>query len=108
MDDELELVLGKLDGVRQHGGYWMARCPAHDDNKASLSVARGTEQPVIFKCHAGCDRDVILDALGLSLADVSKPQSQNGHSEWTPAGDAIAVSLQLSGAIARWTGQIES
>jgi 5S rRNA maturation endonuclease (ribonuclease M5) len=92
-DDALELVLGKLDGVRQQGGYWMARCPAtsHDDTKASLSVARGTEQPVIFKCHAGCHRDDILLGLGLTLADVSTPRDERTHAEWTPRGDAIAV-----------------
>lgn len=89
MDDALDLFLGKLDGVRQQGGYWMARCPAHDDKQASLSVARGTEQPVIFKCHAGCDRDVILDAIGLTLADVSKPREE--RAEWTPFGEAVAV-----------------
>jgi Protein of unknown function (DUF3631) len=91
VDDALELVLGKLDGVRQHGGYWKARCPAHDDNEASLSIARGTEQPVVFKCHAGCDRDLILDALGLALADVSKPREQRDGDEWTPFGPAVAV-----------------
>lgn len=90
-EDPLELVLGKLDGVRQHGGYWMARCPAHEDRTASLSVARGTEQPVVFKCHAGCDRDVILDALGLALADVSNPRDDRSDAEWTPFGDAVAV-----------------
>ena len=79
VDDALELVLGKLDGVRQHGGYWMAQCPAHEDREASLSVARGTEQPVVFKCHAGCDRDVILDAIGLTLADVSKPREPDSR-----------------------------
>lgn len=89
MDEVLDLVLGKLDGVRQHGGYWMARCPAHDDHKASLSIKRGTEQPVIFKCHAGCERDTILDALSLTLADVSKARTAlNG--EWTPFGEAVA------------------
>jgi 5S rRNA maturation endonuclease (ribonuclease M5) len=91
VDDAIDLVLGKLDGVRQHGGYWMARCPAHDDNKASLSVARGTEQPVVFNCHAGCDRDLVLDALGLTLADVSKPREERDSGEWTPFGEAIAV-----------------
>lgn len=91
MDDALDLFLGKLDGVRQHGGYWMARCPAHEDREASLSIARGTEQPVVFKCHAGCERDAILDALGLGLADVSKPSEQRDRGEWTPRGDAIAV-----------------
>ncbi len=70
----------------------MARCPAHDDKQASLSVARGTEQPVVFKCHAGCERDAILDALGLSLADVSAPREQRRETdEWTPRGPAIAV-----------------
>lgn len=90
MDDALELVLSKLEGVRQHGGYWMARCPAHEDREASLSIARGTEQPVVFKCHAGCDRDAILDGLGLGLADVSNPREEE-QGEWTPRGPAIAV-----------------
>ena len=93
MDDALELVLSKLEGVRQHGGYWMARCPArdHEDREASLSVARGTEQPVVFKCHANCDRDAILDGLGLTLADISKPREQRDDGRWTPFGEAIAI-----------------
>jgi hypothetical protein len=90
-DEALELVLGKLDGVRQQAGYWMARCPAHHDGKASLSVARGTEQPVVFKCHAGCDRDAILDAIGLAVADISKPREERDQDEWTPFGPAVAV-----------------
>src|SRR6266571_798957 len=72
----------------------MARCPArdHEDREASLSIARGTEQPVVFKCHANCDRDAILDGLGLTLADVSKPREQHdGGAGWTPAGPATAV-----------------
>jgi 5S rRNA maturation endonuclease (ribonuclease M5) len=93
VDDALDLVLGKLEGIRQQGGYWMARCPArdHHDQKASLSVARGTEQPVIFKCHAGCHRDDILDGLGLTLDDVSTPKEQRDRGEWTPFGEAVAV-----------------
>ena len=88
--DALDVVLGKLEGVRKQGGYWMARCPAHEDRQASLSVARGTEQPVVFKCHAGCERDTILDALGLTLADISKPHEES-REIWTPRGPAIAV-----------------
>jgi hypothetical protein len=70
----------------------MARCPAHEDKQASLSVARGTEQPVVFKCHAGCERDAILDGLGLTLADVSAPrEKQPDQGEWTPRGTAVNV-----------------
>jgi hypothetical protein len=32
-------ILDKLDGVRSKGpGRWMARCPAHNDKTASLSI----------------------------------------------------------------------
>ena len=75
-DDVLGLVLGKLDGVVQHGGYWMARCPAHEDGRASLSVGRGTEQPIVLNCHAGCDAAAVLDAIGLTLADISAPRDR--------------------------------
>src|SRR5260370_11119871 len=90
--DVLELVVSKLEGAVDRHGYWMARCPArdHDDHKASLSVRRGTDQPVIFKCHAGCERDDILDGLGLTLADVSRPREEQ-RGEWTPRGDAIDI-----------------
>lgn len=90
-DDVLGLVLGKLEDVRQRGGYWMARCPAHEDREASLSIARGTKQPVVLKCHANCDRDAILGALGLTLADISAPRDERPAEEWTPRGPAVAV-----------------
>ena len=89
--EALELVLGKLDGVQPRSGYWMARCPAHPDGKASLSVKRGTEQPVLLHCFAECERDAILSAIGLTLADVSKPREQDSGGEWTPFGEAVAV-----------------
>jgi hypothetical protein len=87
-DDVLALVLGKLDGVRQQGGYSMAKCPVpeHEDREASLSVKRGTKQPVLIKCHAGCDTADVLDAIGLTLADVSKPADPEPAGEWMPRG----------------------
>jgi hypothetical protein len=92
MDDVVrELVLPKLERVRKQGGYWMARCPAHDDNEASLSVRIGTTQPVMFKCFADCDRDDILKAMGLTWADVCRPREEQRRGEWTPRGEATAV-----------------
>ncbi len=38
----------------------MARCPAHEDRKPSLSISSGRDGKVLVRCHAGCDqRDVI-------------------------------------------------
>jgi hypothetical protein len=85
----IDLVLSKLDGVTKRGGYWMAKCPVHDDGTASLKIMRGTKQPVILDCKAGCQTKDVRAALKLTIADISAPKEQRG--EWTPRGDAIAV-----------------
>ena len=90
-DEVLDLALGKLDGVRQHGGYWMARCPAHEDGNASLSVGRGTEQPVVLHCHAGCDTVDVLDAIGLTSADISAGRESQPEGEWMPGNRRAAA-----------------
>lgn len=91
MDVLREVLLPKLDSVRMSGGSWMARCPAHDDGTASLSVSRGTDQPVLLNCHAGCDPKDILKALGLTWKTLCAPREAPQAGEWTPYGDAVAV-----------------
>src|SRR5260370_6596665 len=59
-----------LDGAKQNGTGWTARCPAHDDSHASLAVAAGDDGRVLIKCHAGCNLDAIVRALGLSTRDL--------------------------------------
>jgi hypothetical protein len=54
-------------GITYRGGA--ARCPAHDDGRATLSFRQG-EKAALVKCHAGCALDAILEALGLSAADL--------------------------------------
>jgi RecA/RadA recombinase len=61
----MEAFLSRLEGVVNHGSYFTARCPAHDDKVASLSITKGTRRPVIFKCFSGCAYPTILDALGI-------------------------------------------
>lgn len=46
-----------------------AQCPAHDDRAPSLSITNG-EARVLLKCHAGCDIEAIVDAIGLTMADL--------------------------------------
>ena len=35
----LETLLSKFSGVRKTATGWQARCPAHEDRKASLSIS---------------------------------------------------------------------
>jgi putative DNA primase/helicase len=63
-------VLCRLAGVRTAGRGWIARCPAHDDRRASLSVAEGDDGRVLLRCHAGCSTESVARALGLELRDL--------------------------------------
>lgn len=92
MDVLRELVLNRLEGIRPTSGGYMARCPAHDDGKASLSVSAGKDHPVLVHCHAGCDRDAVLEKLGLTWEQLCQPRDdERPRAEWTPRGDAVAV-----------------
>jgi len=65
---KVETVLGRLSGVRQVGpGQWQARCPAHDDEHASLSVRLDTDR-ILVHCHAGCSTEAVVNAVGLTMA----------------------------------------
>lgn len=79
LDEFLQCVEDKTgDQRKKHGKYYTICCPAHDDNpkKRSLSVEPGSKPGLIaFKCHANCEKDAILKALGLSWSDVMGPKA---------------------------------
>lgn len=91
MDALRELVLPRLNAVKKSGAGFMARCPAHEDGTASLSLSPGRDQPVVLHCHAGCQPDDILTALGLTWAELSAPRDTRDTDDWTPAGPAVAI-----------------
>ena len=72
-------LLDRFEGVRGSGGRWVARCPAHDDRQASLSLGMGDDGRVLIKCHAGCPTDAVVEALGLKMRDLFPAKSQQGQ-----------------------------
>ncbi len=48
---------------------WQAKCPGHDDRRASLSIAEG-DKGIVLKCQAGCETKAIVAALDLKLSDL--------------------------------------
>ncbi len=63
-------ILNRLDGVKGRDGQYAARCPAHDDKKASLCVSCGCDGKVLIKCQAGCDTQSVVNAMGLKISDL--------------------------------------
>ena len=66
----LQELSGRFDGVTWRGkDSFQAKCPCHDDRQASLTVSNG-EKGVVLHCHSGCVTENILQAIGLSFADI--------------------------------------
>lgn len=73
-----EEFIGRLEGVQQSGGGWVARCPAHGDDNPSLSIAKGEDGRVLVHCHAGCTAEEVVTAVGLKLSDLMPPRMDGG------------------------------
>lgn len=66
----LEKLLANGHELRKRGTSWSAQCPAHDDQRASLSISEGDDGRVLVKCHAGCTHDAVCKAIGLTVSDL--------------------------------------
>ena len=85
--DPVQSLLDRLEGVKPAGpDTWSARCPAHDDAHASLSVSRGDDGRALVHCHAGCTPEAICKAIGLELRDLFPRKAEGAK----PARDGKA------------------
>lgn len=94
-----DALLARLEGVKRTGdGRWIARCPAHEDRRASLAVRELGDGRVLAHCFAGCAIGEVLDAAGLDMAALFPEKTTvNGKPERRPfpAADVLrAVSFE--------------
>ena len=71
-------IIDRLD-ARHNGKTWIARCPAHDDRTPSLSINEGRDGCILLNCHAGCETEKIVAALGLKLSDLFPTKPHKGR-----------------------------
>lgn len=70
-EEPIDRLLPLLDGVRESGkDRWVARCPAHDDQKPSFSIRELPDGTLLIHCFAGCSAEEVLTALGLEFQDL--------------------------------------
>jgi hypothetical protein len=62
----IELLKGKPARKNQYN----ARCPAHDDQHASLRISTSEPENVLVYWHAGCSIDEVVEALGKTNDDL--------------------------------------
>ncbi|MBQ3414094.1 MAG: hypothetical protein IJH39_01830 [Clostridia bacterium] len=68
---QTEEILERLECVSGDYPQYMARCPAHNDNRPSLSL-RDLKDKTLINCFAGCEAKDIMNAIGLELKDLYK------------------------------------
>jgi len=75
-----DVLLLHLDSVKRTGpDRWLARCPAHDDRKASLSVRELDDGRVLIHDFAGCEVSEVLSAVGLTFDALYPPRAINNY-----------------------------
>ena len=77
---EIALAFGG-SGVASASGWHDFRCPAHDDKTASCGVKDERDGKIAVKCHAGCERDAILDAIEAKGLIVRRPYQSASRKE---------------------------
>src|SRR5262245_22843725 len=65
----IDTILDRVD-FKKTGSGFIAKCPAHNDKQASLSISEGEDGRVLLHCFAGCSVEQIVHALGLTLSDL--------------------------------------
>jgi len=66
----VQRVLDRLENVSEVSSGWTARCPSHDDSMNSLSVGEGSDGRALVHCHAGCEFNDVVAAMGLRPRDM--------------------------------------
>src|SRR5258706_9267744 len=93
-------LLSRLDGVRRTGANrWLAKCPAHDDRKASLAIRELDDGRILLHDFAGCEPEHVLSAVGLTF-DALYPKRPLGEHKPErrpfPAADVLrAIELEV-------------
>lgn len=86
----LDRVLERLDGVKQNGAGYKARCPVpghgqgRGDRNPSLGVSVNHEGNVLLNCYAGCHTEAVVKELGLKMSDLFEHNGKGGGGLLSP------------------------
>jgi hypothetical protein len=89
-------LLSRLEGVTGNAPQWSARCPAHEDRQASLTIGTGRDGALLLTCWAGCELEAILRAVRADVRDLFPDSSERQRAPLTNGSTSLAA-LALPG-----------
>jgi putative DNA primase/helicase len=109
---QVDELLERFEGVKGGNGQWTARCPAHDDRNASLTVAVGRDGQLLVTCWAGCNLEAIARAVGVDVRDLfpndrDRLNGSNGAPQ-SLAALALPTQRELERYVVRFQGSPET
>ncbi len=63
----VDMLLSRLQNVRQHGAAWRADCPVGHRSRGTLTVTEGADGRCLAYCFASCSVEEVAAAAGLEL-----------------------------------------
>lgn len=99
-----DALLSRLSGVKRTGpGRHIAKCPAHADRTASLSIRELDDGRLLLHDFAGCSVHEVLGAVGMDMSDLFPPREiQHAKGERKPffPSDVFEVARLEIGVVA--------
>lgn len=79
---DLNTILTRFHGVqKRNNNSYQCKCPCHDDKTASLTITQDRDK-ILLHCHAGCNTQSIMAAVGLKMTDLM-PDNSKRRQEYT-------------------------
>jgi hypothetical protein len=86
---DIREILARFQGVRNSRDSWTARCPAHEDQRASLSISE-RDGKILLYCHAGCSFEEVCSAAKIEKCDLFRDGSRKTASASRAAKTIVA------------------
>ena len=96
---ELSDLLSQLNAKAFGQSKWIAKCPAHEDKRPSLTIAEGDDGRILLHCFAGCGIDAITGAIGIEIHDLFPKAlvgSRPSRSPFTPRDVLKVLSFEAT------------
>lgn len=87
--EELAAVLSQTKNVKRNGDGHTGKCPAHEDNRSSLSIGTGRDGRLLLTCHAGCTFEDVLAKYDLPRKKPSTPTQEIVYPYTDPSGNVL-------------------
>lgn len=88
----IDEFLTRVADAKPAGKGYLAKCPAHPDDRASMSISEGDSGAIVVRCFAGCDAKDIVAALDLELKDLFPPREEPYRKPRRPSNASTASS----------------